>query len=160
KTKELQSGFYICNAVFQLFEDVYVDLKLEDEYDHPDNRGWMNFFKHWSWAPMFRVAWTISASNYGARFQNFCARHLELTVGEVSARPVEWEADIDIDRANLPTQFKWRKSIADIADAIVDGIWTWVSELPVGSDILAKAALTVMEEVEKFNKEKSTGALS
>ncbi len=50
---------------------------------HPDNRGWINLFKHWAWSRMFRVAWTISAANSGARFQNFCQRVLGLEVGRV-----------------------------------------------------------------------------
>jgi hypothetical protein len=43
----------------------------------------MNFFKHWSWAGMFQVTWTITASTYGARFQNFCRRRLNLQIGDV-----------------------------------------------------------------------------
>jgi hypothetical protein len=81
--EDLQAGFYICNEVIQIMENAYVDLQLEEEYDHPDNRGWLNFFRHWSWAPMFRVTWAVSASGYGARFQSFCERHLELQLGGV-----------------------------------------------------------------------------
>ena len=36
---ELRAGFYICNSVFQLFEDAYVDLNLEAEHDYPDDLG-------------------------------------------------------------------------------------------------------------------------
>jgi hypothetical protein len=88
KPEELRAGFYICNSVIQVMEDAYLDLRLEEELDHPDNRGWMNYFKHWSWAPMFRVTWTISASSYGARFQKFCERHLNLTIGDVDVDPL------------------------------------------------------------------------
>lgn len=77
---ERRAGFYICNQMIQLMENVYLDLKLEEDYDHPDNRGWMNLFRHWSWSGMFRVAWAIGASTFGARFQNFCRRHLDLDV--------------------------------------------------------------------------------
>src|SRR5262249_3518423 len=127
EAEELRAGFYICNSVFQLFEDVYADLKLEDEFDHPDNRGWMNFFKHWSWVPLFRVAWTISASNHGARFQNFCVRHLHLTLGTVVPRKLEWGGD---DKLNASSgQFDWRDEIEEIANGIVDGIWTWLDNL-------------------------------
>ena len=64
-------------------ESVYLDLNLEQEYGHPDNRGWMNIFKHWSWSGMFRVTWAICASTYGARFQGFCRRHLGLDIREI-----------------------------------------------------------------------------
>ncbi len=84
---EAQAGLYFCNRMIQLMEDVYHDLHLEQEHGHPDNRGWINLFKHWSWSRMFRVAWTISAANSGARFQNFCERILGLEVGEVRVVP-------------------------------------------------------------------------
>jgi hypothetical protein len=96
---EIREGFYICNQVIQLMEGVYVDLNLDQESDHPDNRGWMNFFRHWSWSGMFRVTWAISAAAYGARFQTFCQRHLDLEIGKVeigdeisgtAANPPDW----------------------------------------------------------------------
>lgn len=83
KYEELRAGFYFCNRMIQLMEDVYHDLHLEHEHSHPDNRGWMNLFTHWTWSRMFRVTWTISGANSGARFQSFCQRHLELEVGRV-----------------------------------------------------------------------------
>ena len=80
---EIRAGFYLCNSLLQLMENVYHDQDLEAQYGHPDNRGWMNLFRHWSWAGMLRVTWAISASTYGARFQRFCRRRLDLEVGEV-----------------------------------------------------------------------------
>jgi hypothetical protein len=69
--------------MMQLMENVYTDLNLESDYNHPDNRGWMNLFRHWSWSGMFRVAWTVSACTFGARFQKFCEKHLDLDIGEL-----------------------------------------------------------------------------
>jgi hypothetical protein len=82
-TNEIRKGFYLCNLMIQLMENVYTDMKLEYEHSHPDNRGWMNLFRHWTWSGMFRVTWTISASTYGARFQKFCEKHLGLDLGEL-----------------------------------------------------------------------------
>jgi hypothetical protein len=87
--EELRRGFYICNEMIQLMEDVYIDLKLESDYDHPDNRGWMNLFRHWSWSGMVRATWMVSASTYGARFQEFCRRHLDLRIGTVAVQAVD-----------------------------------------------------------------------
>ena len=78
-----RQGFYLCSSMIQLMEDVYLDLHLEQDHAHPDNRGWMNLFKHWSWSGTFRVAWTIAASTYGARFQTFCEQQLGLVLGTV-----------------------------------------------------------------------------
>ncbi len=75
-----RAGFYACNQMIQLMETVYLDLNLEDSWDHPDNRGWMNLFQHWAWSGMFRVSWAIGSSTFGARFQNFCRRRLSLDI--------------------------------------------------------------------------------
>ncbi|MGR9107565.1 MAG: hypothetical protein ACU843_11605, partial [Gammaproteobacteria bacterium] len=79
--EERREGFYFCNSLIQLMESVYLDLNLEELYDHPDNRGWMNLFRHWSHAEMVIVTWAISAFTYGVRFQTFCERHLEMRLG-------------------------------------------------------------------------------
>ena len=78
RVAQRRAGFHFCNALLQLMEDVYLDLNLETEHDHPDNAGWMNLFDHWSWSMMFRVTWMISASCYGARFRSFCEVRLRL----------------------------------------------------------------------------------
>jgi hypothetical protein len=83
-------------------ESVYVDLNLDQESEHPDNRGWMNFFRHWSWSGMFRVTWAISAATVGARFQTFCERHLDLTLGEIDAK--EEECSLEDNLAMLERQ--------------------------------------------------------
>lgn len=77
-------GFYLCNSAIQLMESVYLDLDLEHEWGHPDNRGWRNLFRHWAGSSMFRQTWAISASTYGARFQRFCEQELSLLLGKVS----------------------------------------------------------------------------
>jgi hypothetical protein len=80
--KKIRKGFHICNLMMHLMENVYIDLDLETQYAHPDNRGWMNLFMHWSWAGIFRLTWSVSVCTYGARFQRFCDRHLGLDPGE------------------------------------------------------------------------------
>ena len=138
---QLRAGFYICNSVLQLFEDAYVDLQLEDEFDHPDNRGWMNFFRHWSWVPMLRATWTICASNYGARFQSFCERHLDLTIGmTIVPVPVALGKERLIDSEGT---IAWDDAVDPLADEIANAIWIWVKGLPMGSEIVSRAALRV-----------------
>lgn len=78
KDAKRRAGFYFCNELIQLMESVYLDLDLEHEHDHPDNRGWMNLFKHWSWSGMFRLTWAIACSTYGKRFVDFCEQKLGL----------------------------------------------------------------------------------
>ena len=92
--EEVRAGFYFCNNLLQLMEAVYVDLNLEQEYDHPDNRGWMNLFKHWSWSSMFVVTFGICCATYGGRFQRFCQRRLQLSKGEVDFDETPIPADL------------------------------------------------------------------
>ena len=82
--EEFRAGFYFCLSLIQLMENVFLDLHLDEpaQRRHPDNRGWMNLFRHFSWAGMFRLTWAIAASTYGARFQNFCRESLDLDVGD------------------------------------------------------------------------------
>ncbi|HET6488769.1 MAG TPA: patatin-like phospholipase family protein [Syntrophales bacterium] len=89
--EERRAGFYFCANLLQLMENVYIDLNLQDEYDHPENRGWMNLFRHWSWSGMFRVTYASIFSTYGARFQQFCRNRLDLTEGEIKI-----EAKLDL----------------------------------------------------------------
>ena len=87
-----REGFYFCNSLIQLMENVYLDLELENDCDHPDHRGWMNLFKHWTWSGMFRVTWSISAATYGHRFQAFCRERLGLELGTVETATLELDA--------------------------------------------------------------------
>src|SRR5205807_853406 len=86
-------------------------------------------------------AWTISASTYGARFQNFCDRRLHLTVGTVFPRELEWGKGYELKPPS--GQFEWRDEIEEVAKGIVAGIWTWINSLPSGSEILSRAEAVV-----------------
>jgi hypothetical protein len=85
--EEVRAGFYTCNQLIQLMENVYLDLDLEREAAHPDNRGWMNVFRRWSGSGMLRVTWAVCCGTYGARFQTFCERQLGMGPGDVDLGP-------------------------------------------------------------------------
>lgn len=80
---ELIAGFLFCHSLIQQMENVYLDLDLESQYGHPDNRGWMNLFKHWTWAGMVRATWAVTVGTFGARFQSFCRRRLGFEPGRL-----------------------------------------------------------------------------
>ncbi len=84
--EKIRSGFYICYLMIQLMENVYIDLNLEEQYNHPDNQGWMNLFMHWAWSGVFRVTWAISSCTFGTKFQKFCQKRLRLKMGETDVR--------------------------------------------------------------------------
>lgn len=71
---------YFCASIFQLMEDVYLDLNLEADYRHPDVQGWMNLFKQWARSDRLRLAWAVFGQTYGNRFRDFCERRLEFPV--------------------------------------------------------------------------------
>jgi hypothetical protein len=57
---------------------VFLDLRLDDFWDRPDNRGWAMLFSMWARSPKFHKAWTKVRHTYGIRFEYFCDRNLGL----------------------------------------------------------------------------------
>lgn len=90
---DFRACFYFCQELIRLMEGIYIDLDLEREWQHPDNRGWMNAFKQWSWIPAFRLAWAISLPDLGRRFATFSEMRLGLPRMDDAVR---------VDRIDLP----------------------------------------------------------
>jgi Patatin-like phospholipase len=67
-----------CMELMQLMENVFLDLRLDDYWEHPDNRGWAVFFTMCARSPTFRDVWTQVRHTYGIRFEYFCNQHLGL----------------------------------------------------------------------------------
>jgi hypothetical protein len=59
-------------------EDVFLDLRLDDFWEHPDNRGWAILFMQWSQSPRFRAIWNQTRRTFGIRFEHLCAARLGL----------------------------------------------------------------------------------
>ncbi len=66
-----RSEFYVINSMIQLMEDVYADLHLEDNFDHPHVEGWMAVFRRWAMQEAFQRTWAISRCTYAERFRRF-----------------------------------------------------------------------------------------
>lgn len=64
--------------LIQLMENVFLDLRLDDFWDHPDNRGWAILFMQWARSPRLREIWVNTRSTFGIRFEYFCEQHLGL----------------------------------------------------------------------------------
>jgi hypothetical protein len=71
----------LCAALelIQLMEDVFMDLQLDDFWEHPDNRGWAMLFMRWARSLRFRQYWNQTHRTIGIRFEYFCAARLGLT---------------------------------------------------------------------------------
>jgi hypothetical protein len=73
-----RNAFYFCTSLIQLMENVYLDLNLEDNLNHPDNAGWVHVFSNWTKSPVFLSAWKLSHDTYGTTFQRWCQRNFQL----------------------------------------------------------------------------------
>ena len=67
-----------CLELFQLMENVFFELRLDEFWTHPDNRGWITLFAMWAKSPTFRAAWERSSRTFGIRFGHFCHQRLGL----------------------------------------------------------------------------------
>ena len=69
---------YTCAEMLQLMENVYIDLHLEDTWDHADNSGWRALFTQWAALDEVQRTWKETSHLFGVRFGYFCERNLEL----------------------------------------------------------------------------------
>jgi len=68
--------FYLCSEMIQLMENVYLELNLEDTWEHPDNEGWKKLFKQWANSSQLKGTWKLTNPTYGDRFKSFWDRRL------------------------------------------------------------------------------------
>ena len=80
-----RSSFYVCREMLQLMENAYLELRLEETWDHPDSKGWKNMFMTWSKSVAIQKTWAITVDSYGLRFQYFCQRELQLPASKRNA---------------------------------------------------------------------------
>ncbi|MFQ5528009.1 MAG: patatin-like phospholipase family protein [Thermoanaerobaculia bacterium] len=123
--KERRSGFYLSSSMIQLMENVYLDLDLEHEWAHPDNRGWMNLFRHWASQGLFRETWAVSAATYGARFQTFCLRRLNLGLGTVWINELQAEDHAGRPRLShkVPSDSDQDEFLTTIETNVLHDLW-------------------------------------
>ena len=112
---ELRAAYYVCRQMIQLMENVFLDLELDVDHEHPANRGWMNLFCNWSWCTVFRAVWAVTASTYGSRFRDFCERRLGLTAVKMVVE--HWTA---VERGSLKVQEDLNFVERQIAQAVAD----------------------------------------
>ncbi len=74
----LDSEMSIGLELIQLMEDVFLDLRLDDFWERPDNRGWAILFMRWARSTRFREIWNQTHRAFGIRFEYFCAARLGL----------------------------------------------------------------------------------
>ena len=73
-----RQALYLGQRILQLMENVYLDLQLEESFDHPDNDGWEKVFRTWAASDLIKETYRRSKGSYGIRFRAFCERELGL----------------------------------------------------------------------------------
>ncbi len=68
--------------LLQLMENIFIDLRLDDFWEHPDHRGWAMLFMNWARSPRFRMVWQENHHTFGIRFEHFCSSRLGLLKDE------------------------------------------------------------------------------
>ncbi len=67
-----------CMELLQLMENVFLDMRLDEYWDHPDSRGWAMLFSMWTKSSKFKEAWGRTKTTFGIRFEYFCHERLGL----------------------------------------------------------------------------------
>lgn len=66
----------ICLELIQLMENAFLELRLDEHWEHPDNSGWVELFTMWARSARFRYAWRRYQDVFGIRFGYFCKDRL------------------------------------------------------------------------------------
>lgn len=72
--------------VAQVMEDAWVAADLENNWSHPLNEGWMNYFQRWASTPSFRRWWPILRPIYNIRFRDFVRDRFGIRIKDQVAR--------------------------------------------------------------------------
>jgi hypothetical protein len=70
------AGRFLCQRLFQLMENVYLDLDLARTTSEEDNSGWMNLFRHWARFSCVEEEWKAARPTFGERFAAFWDQQL------------------------------------------------------------------------------------
>jgi hypothetical protein len=73
-SEAMRKAKLLVTDLIQLMEDVYVDLNLDDpaQADHPQNRGWIILFTHWTKpGTLLSGLWQQLGTTYGVGFRRF-----------------------------------------------------------------------------------------
>ena len=72
------SDRFMLLSLLQLMENVFVELKLEQEGNHPLNVGWIRLFREWAANEDLRSVWVDNRHTFSERFRLFCRYEVKL----------------------------------------------------------------------------------
>jgi hypothetical protein len=73
---QLRAERHMFEEILQVMEDTWLNLNLDNNWDHPQNRGWKRVFVLWTHNTLFKDNWKKLRDEYGETFVHF----LESTV--------------------------------------------------------------------------------
>jgi hypothetical protein len=73
--QSVRQGLYLCQTILQLMQNVYLDLHLDTEWDHPDNKGWKALFLRWAESSTLQEAYQLSGAPLATGSGSFAARN-------------------------------------------------------------------------------------
>jgi len=75
-TEQQQAAFFFSQRLLQLMEDVYFDLQLEDNHQHPYLQGWVELFRDWALSAMLLNTYQETSDTFSPAFTSFFERYL------------------------------------------------------------------------------------
>ena len=81
---EIRSVYFLMLAV-QIMEDAWLACRLDSQWSHPLNEGWMGYFHRWASTPSFRRWWPIIKPIYSPGFREFVKRRFDMEFCDVTA---------------------------------------------------------------------------
>lgn len=136
---------FMTAEMLQMMEMVWFDMKLDDFYAHPLNRGWMNLFRRWTNSATFHGYWPLLRSEFSQDFVLFCERALNM-------RPIKSHCE----RLKKTDVAKWLSELKEMDREFLN---EWDSErdrlpwLPTGR-YLRDAVANASSFVDRFNPKK------
>ena len=100
----IRAEVHVIAQMLQVMENAWLSLKLDVNYAHPLNRGWMDIFHRWTSARPVREYWSLLRAEFGRGFVSFCEQQMRM--GEVEARAALLALDADKVPSLLADEFR------------------------------------------------------
>jgi hypothetical protein len=101
--ERLRAERHMFGEIFQIMEDVWLVLNLDNNWDHPQNRGWKRVFVLWTHNELFADNWEALKGEYSESFVHFLEYTVLTEQGPWADRPAK-SAGSPISKPN-PTPF-------------------------------------------------------
>jgi hypothetical protein len=119
--------------MIQIMENAWLGLKLDVNYAHPMNRGWMDIFHRWTSAETVRSHWPLLRAEFGRDFVRFCEHQMRLGVIEgrpkklrPNRRPRNLDRLLQEFKDQWPDKVKWLRKLVKSAGEKKQGPHVWL----------------------------------